>query len=42
MAVGKSIDFKSTLKGHLWTISAAVKSDTLNVESIETWKRIIV
>ncbi len=38
---GQSFKFKSTLKGDLWTISITVKNDTLNIESTETWKRIL-
>ena len=38
--VGKSIEFKSTLKGDLWTISGIFKNDTLQINATETWKRI--
>ena len=34
--VGHRVKFKSTLKDNLWTISI----DTLNMKSLETWKRI--
>lgn len=39
--VGDSIIMKSKIEGDLWTISYTLKRDTLQVDVIETWKRII-
>jgi hypothetical protein len=39
--VGNTIVFKSKIEGDLWTISTVYKNDTLQVDAIETWKRII-
>jgi hypothetical protein len=37
---GKSVEFNSTLKGDLWTISGVFKNDTIQINATETWKRI--
>jgi hypothetical protein len=39
--VGKSVEFKSSLEGDLWKISTVTKLDSIQVEGMETWKRII-
>jgi hypothetical protein len=38
--IGKSVVFKSKIEGEMWTLSTVYKSDSLDVDGTETWKRI--